>query len=153
MISKALLQLHTYIAEEGPFDGVIGFSQGAALAATYLIQQNRDHPDEPLPFRCAIFFSSSPPYDTSALAEGRSLIVERSASNPLLTLPTTHIWGRQDHTYKAFSEALSSLCSEPLKEWCVHDGGHEIPGVRATADVQRCVRAINRTLDKASVDQ
>jgi hypothetical protein len=31
----ALNQLDAYIAAEGPFDGLIAFSQGATIAATY----------------------------------------------------------------------------------------------------------------------
>lgn len=49
--------LTTIIAEEGPFDGVMGFSQGASLAISYLIQHQIDNPDQPPPFRFAVLFS------------------------------------------------------------------------------------------------
>ena len=35
--SKALEYLETYIIAEGPFDGVLAFSQGASLASTLMI--------------------------------------------------------------------------------------------------------------------
>ncbi|KAL6230300.1 hypothetical protein BDW75DRAFT_234510 [Aspergillus navahoensis] len=42
--------------DEGPFDGVIGFSQGASLALSILYHHEICHLDRPPPFRFAIFF-------------------------------------------------------------------------------------------------
>ncbi|KAL4877348.1 serine hydrolase-domain-containing protein [Aspergillus karnatakaensis] len=44
------------IEDDGPFDGVIGFSQGASLALSILYHHEIRHPDRPPPFRFAIFF-------------------------------------------------------------------------------------------------
>ncbi|OJJ65680.1 hypothetical protein ASPBRDRAFT_189858 [Aspergillus brasiliensis CBS 101740] len=44
------------IEDDGPFDGVIGFSQGASLALSMLYHHEICHPDRPPPFRFAIFF-------------------------------------------------------------------------------------------------
>ncbi|KAL3479545.1 serine hydrolase FSH [Aspergillus californicus] len=44
------------IEDEGPFDGVIGFSQGAALALSILYHHEICHPNRPPLFRFAIFF-------------------------------------------------------------------------------------------------
>jgi len=49
--------LDEVIEEEGPFDGVMAFSVGGSLVASYLLQHVIDHPHEPRPFRFAIFFS------------------------------------------------------------------------------------------------
>ena len=38
---RALLDLEAYIEEDGPFDGVMAFSQGAGLAASLLIRQTQ----------------------------------------------------------------------------------------------------------------
>lgn len=46
------------IEEDGPFDGVLGFSQGGSLAVAYLLQHEIDHPNEPPPFKFAAIFSS-----------------------------------------------------------------------------------------------
>ncbi|WPH02496.1 Hypothetical protein R9X50_00536100 [Acrodontium crateriforme] len=43
--------------EEGPFDGVVAFSQGASLAISYILQHKRQHPREPSPFGFAVLFS------------------------------------------------------------------------------------------------
>lgn len=65
--------------DEGPFDGVIAFSQGTSLAAAYLIQNRLDKltqitaphsaqaPDHP--FSCAVFFSGRMPYLDAGLDE------------------------------------------------------------------------------------
>lgn len=46
------------IDDEGPFDGFIGFSQGAAVGLSFLVDWEINRPDEPLPFKWAMFFSS-----------------------------------------------------------------------------------------------
>ncbi|KAI1618128.1 serine hydrolase FSH [Exophiala viscosa] len=57
-VKKALEMLDEVIEEEGPFDGIVGFSQGGSLAVAYMVQHEIDHADEPLPFKFAIIFSS-----------------------------------------------------------------------------------------------
>ena len=46
------------IEEDGPFDGILGFSQGGSLAVAYLLQHEIDHPNEEPPFKFAAIFSS-----------------------------------------------------------------------------------------------
>ncbi|OCK77071.1 hypothetical protein K432DRAFT_359288 [Lepidopterella palustris CBS 459.81] len=58
---QQLLQL---VEEDGPFDGVLGYSQGAVLAAQALIRFAADNPHataEEYPFRFAIFFNCPTP--------------------------------------------------------------------------------------------
>lgn len=50
------------IREDGPFDAVMGFSQGAALAASVLLHHQISFPQEPPPFRLAIFICGSLPF-------------------------------------------------------------------------------------------
>jgi len=50
------------IEEEGPFDGIIGFSQGGALASSYILN-DLSSPKPQNPFKCAIFFCASMPFD------------------------------------------------------------------------------------------
>ncbi|KAH6636357.1 serine hydrolase-domain-containing protein [Chaetomium tenue] len=47
------------IKEEGPFDGVIGFSQGASLALSFLLHRELHSPDLPCPFRFALLFCAN----------------------------------------------------------------------------------------------
>ncbi|KAH6677570.1 serine hydrolase FSH [Halenospora varia] len=49
--------IQAVIEDEGPFDGVMGFSQGSALLASILLQHEIDSHKKPPPFRFAILFS------------------------------------------------------------------------------------------------
>jgi len=55
---KALSDLETFIQTDGPFDGVMAFSQGAALASTLIVKKFLQDPCgqtlNPI-FKCAIF--------------------------------------------------------------------------------------------------
>lgn len=57
-VKKAHELITEIIEDEGPFDGILGFSQGASLAVAYLMQHEIDHADEPSPFKFAMIFSS-----------------------------------------------------------------------------------------------
>lgn len=45
---------------QGPFDGVFGFSQGASVLIAYLLDQIVTYPERPLPVRFGIFCSTVP---------------------------------------------------------------------------------------------
>lgn len=47
--------LREYISKHGPYDAVMGFSQGTILASTYLLFHEEDTPHLPAPFKVAIF--------------------------------------------------------------------------------------------------
>jgi pimeloyl-ACP methyl ester carboxylesterase len=64
-IRSALDVLQDIIEEDGPFDGVIGFSQGAALAASLLLYHQLQTPQKPLPFKMAIFIAGGLPLSPS----------------------------------------------------------------------------------------
>ncbi|KAH8885727.1 hypothetical protein GQ53DRAFT_728710 [Thozetella sp. PMI_491] len=57
--------INSVIEEDGPYDGVIGYSQGAALAASLLLSQLDRQPHRPRPFRFAIFICSVMPVSPS----------------------------------------------------------------------------------------
>lgn len=46
------------VQEEGPFEGFIGFSQGASVGVSYMLDRAINQPDEKCPFRWALLFSS-----------------------------------------------------------------------------------------------
>ena len=54
-----------FIEDEGPFDGIIGFSQGAALASSVILRRAKDMTAEPL-FQVAVFICASLPFDLDA---------------------------------------------------------------------------------------
>ena len=139
--------MEEYIAAEGPFDGVIGFSQGASLAALHIIRATQGRTE--CPFRCAIFFSCSGLYDPTALVEkGEAEKLEPDLQRPLIRIPTVHVWGRSDPV-KAESVLLGQLCDERLRTIFTHEGGHEVPGRGAGNTVIETVKAMRRGIDTA----
>ncbi|HWU91022.1 MAG TPA: alpha/beta hydrolase fold domain-containing protein [Kofleriaceae bacterium] len=105
----------------GPFDGVFGFSQGAALAGLLVglrAPDGRPTPERPLRFDFALVvsgFSSNDP-------ELARLHAQRDSYD----LPSLHVFGRADAIVAAAdSRALSAHFTNPtLVE---HAGGHVIP--------------------------
>ncbi|RDL32027.1 Uncharacterized protein BP5553_09429 [Venustampulla echinocandica] len=148
----ALHQLDEYVMAEGPFDGVLAFSQGACLAAMHLIrkrqQDSRGGQAQP-PFNCAIFLSSIPAYDAVAFENrGEVRLLEPATDGQPIQIPTVHIWGQQEDSKKD-SELLKELCNAQLATIFVHGGGHEVPGLGAKGDVTGAVKAIRRAILKA----
>ncbi|KAM3077721.1 hypothetical protein ACMFMG_007045 [Clarireedia jacksonii] len=78
-VLTAIDRLEEFIDVQGPFDGILGFSHGAALAASYLLHDStRQHPRND--FRCAVFFCAiqcwnldSPEFTLSKDGKYRSL--------------------------------------------------------------------------------
>ena len=64
-VSAAFDLIWDTITEEGPFDGLIGFSQGSALASSFLLSDVRSKSPQD-PFKCAIFFCASMPFDLAS---------------------------------------------------------------------------------------
>ncbi|KAK8079178.1 hypothetical protein PG994_002985 [Apiospora phragmitis] len=54
---EALHRIDKFIRQTGPFDGVLGFSLGSAMAVSYILDQQRRNPDSRPPFDFALFFS------------------------------------------------------------------------------------------------
>lgn len=152
-ILKAVEDLSTFLEREGPYDGIIAFSQGGCLAATYIIHHLQKYPHKALPFKCAIFLSSIAPADPRELEKGTIRLLQPDASGQSLVsgLPTTHIWGRNDDRWPGMSEPLYELCDTTQRNFFLHDEGHAIPAARAKDAVLGCVRVIRRTLDRAAL--
>lgn len=152
---KALDLLDAYIKAEGPFDGVIAFSQGAIIAASYLarwrmMQQDTNGKElsAPPPFKCAFFFSAPAAYSWNSVKDGHLRALSRDEDGELVQIPTAHIWGRNDDTIDATS--VSGLCAMDTAETFVHEGGHEIPGVRMNTAVKSSVRVMRRVIAMAA---
>src|SRR5882757_5949624 len=68
-VERQLLQL---AIEDGPYDGILGYSQGATLAAQTIIRHNLEHPEaaiQDMPFRFAIFFNGATPSKVFEMSE------------------------------------------------------------------------------------
>ena len=132
------------VAEDGPFDGVLGFSQGASLAAHLVARQASLHlgaagetPSEH--FRFAILFSC-------AGLQGRAA----SEDKEKILVPSLHVCGKrdQDWLHKSLS-VVSTRCEPGSAAVIMHEGGHDIP--REGEMVDRICREVEKVLHRAMV--
>ncbi|KAI4262760.1 MAG: hypothetical protein L6R42_002065 [Xanthoria sp. 1 TBL-2021] len=114
-------------SDAGPFDGLLGFSEGACVAANILLDQERTSPERP--FKCAVFFNGIPP-----ARAGNAGIYLADECGQVIKTPTLHVFGARDPG-KFASLALGNLCTSDNSLVYDHGQGHEIP--RAPAITKR----------------
>ena len=149
--AKAVMDLEAYVLEAGPFDAVMGFSEGAAIAASLMIHKLQQDPRQqmlnPL-FKCAVFFSGGVPV-RSGIEPKESLQLVNASDTGMIEIPTAHIWGGNDRLYPTFGPVLSQLCRKDRRAVFIHKGGHEIPSSKSPEEVAKVVRLINKTIEKS----
>ncbi|KAM3072026.1 hypothetical protein ACMFMF_007420 [Clarireedia jacksonii] len=92
---KAYDDFNTFLKTDGPYDGVIAFSQSVPLVSSWMIEQVRQGRPIESSFKCAVFFSTATlPYDLDALQNGG--IWKTEDPRPIIDIPTAHIWGETD---------------------------------------------------------
>lgn len=139
-VTRAYDMLYEIIEEEGPFDCVLGFSHGGAVAAGLMVHHAEQNPyDSPL-FRCAIFFSSFPPF---RMNDNNEPILNEGLEGKI-TVPTLHVMGSKDFVYK-YSLDLYNLCKSESSAILTHDKGHEIPtDAKLVAKMAAAIRDLSR---------
>ncbi|XP_069040524.1 esterase OVCA2 [Lepisosteus oculatus] len=115
-LDESLEAVRRAVGERGPFDGVLGFSQGAALVAMLCARQERGQ--EPGPgFRFAVLVAGF----RSRCAGHAPLYTA-----PPLGLPTLHVLGDSDRVIPApLSRDLLPVFRDPVV--VTHPGGHYVP--------------------------
>jgi len=103
----------------GPFDGLLGFSQGAALISLMCLMKERGELAPAIDFNFAIMVASF-----------KSLSTKHEkwygADAKKVSMPTLHVFGHGDKVIrKGLSEEMMSLFEEPSK--IVHPDGHFVP--------------------------
>ena len=85
---EAIKYLYGIMAENGPFEGIIGYSEGATVAATLILheQVRKEEKGVEPTFKCAIFFAGWPPMDPKTYA-----MVLSDESDRSVDIPTCHI--------------------------------------------------------------
>lgn len=133
-ILQAIDDLAAYVSAEGPFDGVMGFSQGAALAAMLLA---RELPAEP--FRFAIFLCAGLPFCEASLRHGVLRHLDPKVDKRMIRVPTAHIVRSKDDALQA-SLTMMDLCVTEGRGLLDHRAGHEVPvsPKEITEDMARC---------------
>lgn len=113
-LDEALAAVAEALAERGPFDGLLGFSQGAALAAMVCALRARGDPRFPVAFAILVAgFASRAPAHGHFYREP-------------IALPTLHVVGEADAVIAApLSLELAQSFVEPVV--VTHPGGHFVP--------------------------
>uniref|UniRef100_A0A0K0DU88 FSH1 domain-containing protein n=1 Tax=Strongyloides stercoralis TaxID=6248 RepID=A0A0K0DU88_STRER len=124
---QSVKEVIDYIKEKGPFDGLLGFSQGASMV--HLLTSMGCQNKIPLNWKFIIMMSSF-----KSLSSVHRDLVEYEIKN----MPSLQIYGESDQVvYCERSEELCKLFKEP--EPCVikHSGGHCVPPMSAAKDLLR----------------
>ena len=143
----SLDDLKAYIAAEGPFDGVMGFSAGAGLAATLMLEEKGNSTSQSIAgFRFAIFICGVEPW---CLPEGRRVNVKQDGE--YIAIPVANIYGSNDDAFCEEAKKLGLVCNSKTRHCLDHGGGHEIP--RGKEITRRMVQTIIAVMDEAIFNQ
>ncbi|KAE8344558.1 hypothetical protein BDV24DRAFT_160298 [Aspergillus arachidicola] len=141
---QAARDIEGYIKEEGPFDGIIGFSLGATMALSWLVNWYQANGSDVAPFKVAVFFSNArQPYDHDALAMDRIAYLNSTQIGKVIDMPTAHIWGSADPQAEEAQRAVD-FCDSEKRSIFVHGKGHEIPS--SVEDTVSIAKVINRAI-------
>ncbi|KAI0467674.1 serine hydrolase FSH [Xylaria cf. heliscus] len=137
------------IHNQGPFDGLMGFSEGGAVAAWMLIENSK----YPLTFgrlKCAIFFSAAVPFDPDVVRTGVVKPVDPIVEGEMIEIPTAHVWSKEKDVNVEAAQSLASLCDSKLRETFLHSLGHNVPGSKSDSEaLAGTLRIIERTIERA----
>jgi len=144
-VDDAIDLLYEVIDEQGPFDAIIGFSQGAAIATLFMLQHMIKHPLEPpyALFKYALLFSGAVLVDPNCVTCGPG---GKEASK--LRIPSLHVYGEKDEVLED-SMALTKRYEKASAEAFTHKLGHTIPKDAKT--VSMIMNSIKRVQHKAMV--
>jgi predicted esterase len=116
---KTKTWLISQFKQSAPFDGVFGFSQGAALASLLVGLRNPSEAEDRISFDFAMMVGGFASNDGS-----HAYLYQRSSE---YGLPSVHIIGGSDFVVPSgHSDRLASFFKNPLI--LRHSGGHVIPG-------------------------
>ncbi|PSN72075.1 hypothetical protein BS50DRAFT_583665 [Corynespora cassiicola Philippines] len=121
---QAVDDLEAYVVENGPFHAILGFSLGAALAATLLLRPANQAAGK---IRTAFFVCGILPCDWTQLELGNLHIPQASEVGELIRIPTLHAWSANDTDYPGQSLGLVRMCNASLRTEVMHCAGHQVP--------------------------
>lgn len=125
-LEASLTFLEAVVRTQGPFDGVVGFSQGGALAALLVAMQPREAPL----FHFAICISA---FDARA---GHEALMRPGR----IHVPSLHVVADADDMVpRERSQALFEAFDPEAARWVTHPGSHFSPGTWPLAQVRAFV--------------
>ncbi|KAF9406509.1 hypothetical protein HW555_013152 [Spodoptera exigua] len=111
---QTLEAIRLAVVEHGPFDGLMGFSQGACLVGILASMQQKEL--LPFKFKFAMIISG---FCSESL-------VHKGFYDQIINLPSLHVYGEGDSTIpKEMSESLINLFRSPVV--VEHTDGHYVP--------------------------
>ncbi len=121
-ILEAIETLSHLLETEGPFDGILGFSEGSGLAATLLADHvaKRRGAGKDSMFKLGIFWGGVPPFT----ADGKRWYLPRH-DGQVFDLPTIHVIGATD-PFLAAGMLLYNLCNPDSATLFDHGKGHQV---------------------------
>ncbi|XP_057325571.1 esterase OVCA2 [Microplitis mediator] len=103
--------------DQGPFDGILGFSQGASFVSILCSMQQKKLADPLIKFDFAIMISGF-----KSLCEPHAVFYDEK-----FNLPTLHVYGETDRIIPTeMAKSLSDLFTN--KKVVIHEGGHFVAG-------------------------
>jgi predicted esterase len=139
-VKNAFEYVYKTIEEEGPFDGALGFSQGASCLTSLLLNHEREGrgPQADL-FKFVVLFSTSgtPEWDVE------------DKDGAKVRIPSLHVCSEADAEWFEDSKAVVRRCEEGSAELVTHGGGHAVPKDRPS--VNRIIKGIEGVLDRAKL--
>lgn len=122
-VQTILDRLYRVLDHDGPFDGIIGNSEGASVAAifvvNYLTRCARKEIQHSL--KCAVFMSGGPP----SFPDGTGVFLA-DEHGQIITMPTCHIIAYNDSLIDS-AVALYHLCDQASATIVDHGKGHLVP--------------------------
>ncbi|KAL7805587.1 serine hydrolase domain-containing protein [Trichoderma aethiopicum] len=168
---QVLQGLIDFITANGPFHGLMGFSEGGIVAATLLAHDARERFAG---LECGILMSAAPPLDPAGILEGQGdpptlRCLTPAVDGTAIRVPTAHVVGANEPFAHLVSlsplagvligggledpeelhQLLFHLCDGSRRERFVHPLGHEVPGARSDEGLAGTVRVIERTIERA----
>lgn len=128
----ALAYLRTFIEEQGPFAGIVGFSQGARVASGLLLEEQAKQEFQGLPLFGIFICGTYPPLHQN--------------SDQAITLPTVHACGLRD-PWRGEGEALYKHCAGNSDKSLMKFPGSHAPPLK-TEDMYKLAAIILATYDR-----
>ncbi|KAL4905455.1 hypothetical protein BDW74DRAFT_177825 [Aspergillus multicolor] len=144
-VLSAAISKDDKLGATGAVVGLLGFSQGARMAASLLLDQQMGNQiaDNNHQYRFAILLAGRGPL---LLSPGRDL---NPVNQPQLELPTVHVHGLQDPNLQAHRELFLRWCKAETRFLVEWDGGHRVP--ITTHDVAAVVTQLTTVAAHAGV--
>ncbi|PQE28374.1 putative FSH2 Serine hydrolase that localizes to both the nucleus and cytoplasm protein [Rutstroemia sp. NJR-2017a BBW] len=146
-IRAALKAVYEVIEEEGPFDGVIAYSEGSIVAGSLILDEavRFEREGRKPQIKMAIFFGGWPPISAET-ETGQAVLMDES--DLFIDIPTCHVVGSKD-PFLLGSMALFNVCNGDLAEMFDHGKGHMLPRDQET--IAELGVVIQKMIEKCSL--